>query len=51
MIHAGRCFHSKDTWGCAALKGIIFWTSSQAKGIFAVWVSHGLARDIIHKKY
>ena len=25
-------FHSKGTWGCAR-KGILFWTSSLAKGI------------------
>ena len=27
----GRFFHSKGTWGCAAHKGIHFWTSSLAK--------------------
>ena len=26
-------FHSKGTWGCAALKGILFQTSSLAKGM------------------
>ena len=26
-------FHSKGTWGCAAHKGILFWTSGLAKGI------------------
>ena len=29
----GGFFHSKGTWGCAAHKGILFWTSSLAKGI------------------
>ena len=29
----GWFFHSKGTWGCAAHKGILFWTSSLAKGI------------------
>ena len=29
----GGFFHSKGTWGCAAHKGIHFWTSSLAKGI------------------
>ena len=28
-----RFFHSKGTWGCAARKGILFWTSSLAKGV------------------
>ena len=30
----GGFFHSKSTWGCAAHKGILFGTSSLAKGIF-----------------
>ena len=29
----GGFFHSKGTWGCAAHKGILFRTSSLAKGI------------------
>ena len=29
----GGFFHGKGTWGCAAHKGILFWTSGLAKGI------------------
>ena len=29
----GGFFHSKGTWGCAAHKGILFGTSSLAKGM------------------
>ena len=29
----GGFFHSKGTWGCAARKGILFRTSSLAKGV------------------
>ena len=29
----GGFFHSKGTWGCAAREGILFWTSSLAKGV------------------
>ena len=29
----GGVFHSKGTWGCAARKGILFRTSSLAKGV------------------
>ena len=29
----GGFFHSKGTWGCAALKGILFRTASLAKGM------------------
>ena len=29
----GGFFHSKGTWGCATRKGILFWTSSLAKGV------------------
>ena len=33
-IHGGwGFFHSKGTWGCATHKGILFRTSSLAKGI------------------
>ena len=33
MGGGGGFFHSKGTWGCAAHKGILFRTSSLAKGI------------------
>ena len=33
LSHQGGFFHSKGTWGCAALKCILFRTSSLAKGI------------------
>ena len=35
LLHArgGGFFHSKGTWGCAAHKGILFRTSSLAKGV------------------
>ena len=29
----GGFFHSKGTWGCAAREGILFRTSSLAKGV------------------
>ena len=29
----GGFFHSKDSWGCAAREGILFRTSSLAKGV------------------
>ena len=32
-IHGGGFFHSKGTWGCAAREGILFRTSSLAKGV------------------
>ena len=31
--HGGGFFHSKGTWGCAAREGILFRTSSLAKGV------------------
>ena len=33
LVHGGGFLHSKGTWGCAAHKGILFRTSSLAKGI------------------
>ena len=27
----GGFFHSKGTWGCAAYKGLLFWTSNLAR--------------------
>ena len=39
LAHSGKApggggfFNSKGTWGCAAHKGMLFWTSSPAKGI------------------
>ena len=41
----GGFFHSKGTWGCAALEGILFRTSSLAKGI--LFCNFGLAKGII----
>ena len=29
----GGFFHGNGTWGCAARKGTLFWTSSLAKGM------------------
>ena len=33
QLHHGGFFHSKGTWGCAAREGILFRTSSLAKGV------------------
>ena len=33
MITGGGSFHNKGTWGCAAREGILFRTSSLAKGV------------------
>ncbi len=38
-------FHSKDTLGYAALKGILSWASRNSKGI--LFCNFGLAKDII----
>ena len=33
LVSRGGFFHSKGTWGCAAREGILFRTSSLAKGV------------------
>ncbi len=45
MAYIITFFHSKGKWGCAALEGILFRASSQAKGI--VFGDLGLAKGII----
>ena len=41
-------FHSKGTWGCAARKGILFRTSSLAKGILlAILVEFSLGKGML----
>ena len=37
--------HSKDTWGCAASKGILFQTSNLAKGI--IFGNFSLDKDML----